>query len=115
MQGAVPVAAANVPAGQGVQAPPSALVCPAGHAVQPATEVAPAAPAPKPAGHGRHNAGGCEYVRAGHVETVKAQVEEAAGLYAPAAHVAQSAATKEPALAAVPALQGMEAKPSVGQ
>ena len=95
-----------------MQTPPAALVCPPGHAVQPAVEVTPAAPAPKPAGHGRHDAGDCEYIRAGHVETVKAQVEEAAGLYAPAAHVVQRV---EPALAAVPALQGMEAKPSVGQ
>jgi len=115
VQGVVPAEAANVPAGHGVQAPPAALVCPAGHAVQPATDVAPAAPAPKPAGHGRHDAGGCEYVRAGHVVAVKVQVGEAARLYAPAAHAVQWATRKEPALDSVPALQGMAAKPSVGQ
>ena len=116
VQRAEPAAVANVPAGHGVQPPPSKLVCPAGHAVQPAKDVAPAAPAPKPAGHGRHDAGGFENIRAGHVVAVKVHVGEPAGLYAPVAHAVQAATWKEPALAeAVPALQGMAAKPSVGQ
>jgi hypothetical protein len=115
VQGAVPAAAAYVPAGQGVQAPPSKLVCPAGHAVQPATEVAPAAPAPKPAGHGRHDAGGCENICAGHVVTVNAQVGEAAGLYAPA-HEMHAALEVLPKLGLnVPAAQGVAAPAPAGQ
>ncbi len=103
VQGEVPATAAYLPAGQGAHAPPAGLVCPAGQAVQPPTEVAPAAPAPKPAGQGQHDAGGIEYILAGHVATVNAQEEEIAGLYAPAAQAVQAV---EAAAENVPAGQG---------
>ena len=112
VQLAVPGAAAYVPAGQAAHAPPGGLVCPAGHAAQPATEMASAAPAPKPAGHGQHDAGGMEYVIAGHVETVNAQEMELAGLYVPVEQAVQATAA---AAENVPAGQGLIARPSVGQ
>ena len=112
VQGAVPAAAAYLPAGQGAHAPPAGLVCPAGQAVQPPTEVAPTAPAPKPAGQGQHDAGGIEYIIAGHEVTVNAHEEEIAGLYVPAAQAVQAV---EAAAANVPAGQGFILRPSVGQ
>lgn len=115
VQGAVPGPSAYVPAGHGAHAPPAGLVCPAGHALQPDTEVAPAAPEPCPAGQGQHDAGGIEYVIAGHVVTVKAHDADATGLYVPAAQAVQAVEAEEAAAEDVPAGQGFIARPSVGQ
>ena len=115
VQGAVPGAAAYVPAGQSAHAPPGGLVRPAGHAVQPATDVAPATPLPKPAGHGQHDAGGIEYIAAGHVVTVYAHVADALGLYAPVEQAVQLVSRNEAADDMVPAGQGNRVATSVGQ
>lgn len=115
VQGAVPDATAYVPAGHAAHAPPGRLVCPAGHAVQPATDVAPAAPPPKPAGHGQHDAGGIENILAGHVVTVNAHVADPLGLYAPAEQAVQWVARNEPADDEVPGGQGNKDNVSVGQ
>jgi len=115
VQLAVPGAAAYVPAGQAAHAPPGGLVCPAGHAVQPATDVAPATPLPKPAGHGQHDAGGMEYIAAGHVVTVYAHIADALGLYAPVEQAVQLASRNEAADDMVPAGQGKRVATSFGQ